>query len=83
VIECARCGVRAPLPERVHRRYDRDLARVDAGEHLDGDVVRVEVPRANWFPLLEGGPPRLVCVKCATDDEINEWVMSEAWRDAA
>ena len=65
---CCRCGCRGPdsVPEP---------------EVVEGDdevEVRVAVP-ANFFPTDDVGP-ELTCAACATDDEINQWLLTEAGR---
>lgn len=65
-LACARCGLDVPprTPEPVLH------------EDEDGDVLEVPVP-AGWFPA-DDAPPAVVCVGCATDQEINRWVLAGA-----
>ena len=63
MIACARCGMPAPEgcpePELIEGSGDED-------------VLVFPLPR-NWFPVIDG-PPSIVCVGCASDNEITDFV---------
>jgi hypothetical protein len=63
---CARCFKPAPCPEPVEFQDE------------DGDSVYGIPCPVNWFPSTDSAPA-IVCVDCATDDEINSWLSSAAW----
>lgn len=70
MIRCLRCGTPAPV-EQFPPGYD------PGG---DPDVPLVTLVPPNWYPSEVPGEDGICCALCSTDDEINSWLRSPAWR---